>query len=156
MKKILIALDYEPSAEKVAEAGYAIAVAMNAEVAIIHVITAPGYNTEHLPFMGLHHGHTTGIAAVVRDIRKEAQNFLIASAQHLGDNSITTTVLEGVATAEILKFCDNWQADLIVMGAHRHHGLDKLFMTHVSRRVFAESRIPVLTVPTGDVYPHGN
>ena len=85
MKKILIALDFDPSAEKVAEAGYAIAKAMNAEVAIVHVITEPAYyNVEQLPFMGFYHGCNTGITSVARDIKKEAELFLAASVMHPG------------------------------------------------------------------------
>ena len=43
LKKILIALDYDPTAKKVAEAGYTLAVAMNAEVTLLHVISDPVY-----------------------------------------------------------------------------------------------------------------
>jgi len=39
MKKILIALDYDPTAQKVAEIGYGIAKAMNAQPVLLHVIT---------------------------------------------------------------------------------------------------------------------
>jgi len=37
MKKVLIALDYNPTAKKVAEAGYAMAKAMNADIFLLHV-----------------------------------------------------------------------------------------------------------------------
>ena len=54
MKKILIALDYEPSAEKIAETGYAIATALNAEVILLHVVAEPAYysSMEYSPIMG--------------------------------------------------------------------------------------------------------
>lgn len=157
MKKILIALDYDPSAEKVAEAGYAIAKAMNAEVAIVHVITESSYyNVQQLPFMGFYHGYNTGLSAIARDIKKEAELFLAASIMHLGDSNITTKALEGETAASILKYSENWNADLIVMGSHRHHGLDRLLITNVARHVLTQSKIPLLTVPTGDVYKHDN
>ena len=38
MKKILIALDYDPTAQKVAEAGFSLAKAMGANVVLIHVV----------------------------------------------------------------------------------------------------------------------
>ena len=41
MKKILIALDYDKTAKKVAEAGYSMARAMEAEVVVLHVISDP-------------------------------------------------------------------------------------------------------------------
>jgi nucleotide-binding universal stress UspA family protein len=38
MKKILIALDYNPTAERIAKTGYEMAKSMNAEVTLLHVI----------------------------------------------------------------------------------------------------------------------
>ena len=91
MKKILIAIDYTPSAEKVAETGYALATALKAEVAIIHVITeAAFYAMDYSPIMGYNGGYTTGTIEMAEDIKKEAENFLAASVKHLGDNSIAT------------------------------------------------------------------
>jgi len=37
VKKVLIALDYNPTAKKVAEDGYAMAKAMNADIFLLHV-----------------------------------------------------------------------------------------------------------------------
>ena len=39
MKKVLIALDYNPTAQKVAEHGFELATAMKAEIILLHVIT---------------------------------------------------------------------------------------------------------------------
>ena len=54
MKKVLIALDYNPTAQKVAEAGFSLAKAMNAEVTLLHVISELVYysSTEYDPIMG--------------------------------------------------------------------------------------------------------
>jgi nucleotide-binding universal stress UspA family protein len=43
MKKVLIALDYNPTAQKVAEVGFSMAKAMNAEITLLHVIADPVY-----------------------------------------------------------------------------------------------------------------
>ena len=151
MKKIVIALDYDRSAEKVAETGYKIAKMLNAEVTLLHVITEPSYYTgEKLPIMGYYHGHNTGSTALARDIKEEAERFLAASVKHLGDNSIKTIILEGEAAGAILKYSETWNADLIVMGSHRHYGLDRLLVTHVAAHVLTHSKIPLLTIPTED------
>ena len=39
MKKVLIALDYDPTAQKVAETGFSLAKTMGAEVILLHVIS---------------------------------------------------------------------------------------------------------------------
>ena len=52
--KVLIALDYNPTAQKVAEVGFSMAKSMNAEVILLHVITDPVfYSTSgYSPIMG--------------------------------------------------------------------------------------------------------
>jgi nucleotide-binding universal stress UspA family protein len=54
MKKVLIALDYDPTAQKVAEAGFSLAKSMNAEIILLHVISEPVYysSMEYSPVMG--------------------------------------------------------------------------------------------------------
>ena len=54
MKKILIALDYDPSAQKIAEAGFLLAKSMNAEATLLHIIADPVYysSTIYDPIMG--------------------------------------------------------------------------------------------------------
>jgi nucleotide-binding universal stress UspA family protein len=53
MKKICIALDTTPSAQKIAELGYAYAKALNAEVTLVHVVNdMTYYNMNYDPIMG--------------------------------------------------------------------------------------------------------
>ena len=54
MKKVLIALDYDPTAQKVAETGNLLAGSMNAEVILLHVISDPVYysSMDYSPIMG--------------------------------------------------------------------------------------------------------
>ena len=151
MKKILIAIDYNPSAEKVAEIGYALAKAMNTEITLAHVITEPAYYAlEYSPIMGYQGGYTEGTIALVEDIKKEAESFLAASVKHLGDNNIKTVVLEGDTDDSILKYSEDWNADLVVMGSHSHKGLDRIFGIDVAAHVLKHSKIPLLIIPTED------
>jgi len=41
IKAVLIALDYNPTSQKVAEFGYAVAKSMDAEVTLLHVLICP-------------------------------------------------------------------------------------------------------------------
>ena len=151
MKKVLIAIDYTPASEKVAETGYALAKAIKAEVAIVHVITeAAFYAMDYAPIMGYKGGYTTGTLEVLDDITKEAENFLAASVKHLGDSSITTMVLQGETRAAILQCSIDWNADLIILGSHSHHGLERLFSTDLAGYILKHSKIPVLAIPTNE------
>ncbi len=150
MKKILIALDYNPSAEKVAAAGYALAKAMNAKLAIVHVIAeAAYYAMDYSPIMGYQGAYTTGTVAMAEDIKKEAENFLAATIDHLGDNTIQTKVLDGETEDSILKYSDEWNADCIVMGSHSHKGLERLLVHDVAVHILKHSKIPLLLIPAG-------
>ncbi|HPH84001.1 MAG TPA: universal stress protein [Ferruginibacter sp.] len=151
MKKILIAVDYNPSAEKVAETGYTMAKAMGAEVTIVHVITdAAYYAIDYSPIMGYQGGYTAGTMELIEDIKKEAELFLAASVKHLGDSQIKTVVLEGDTIDSIITYSQEWPADLIVMGSHSHRGLERLFVSDVATHVLKQSKIPLLIIPVED------
>lgn len=53
-KNVLIALDYDPTAQKVAEAGYDLAKMIGATVTLVHAIADPVYYsaTGYSPIMG--------------------------------------------------------------------------------------------------------
>lgn len=153
MKKVLIALDYEPTAEKIAETGYTIATALNAEVVLLHVIAEPAYysSMEYSPIMGFTGFMDTfdaGLSDVLKnDIKTLSQEFLDKSKKHLGNESIKTLLAEGSFAETIVESAENEQADLIVMGSHSRRGLDKLLMENVAGKVLHLSKVPVLVIP---------
>jgi nucleotide-binding universal stress UspA family protein len=59
-------------------------------------------------------------------------------------------VLQGETADAIIKCSIDWKADLIVLGSHSHHGLDKLFSTHVANYILKHSKVPLLAIPTDD------
>ena len=153
MKKILIALDYDPSAENIAEIGYKIASAINAEVILLHVIAEPAYysSMEYSPIMGFSGFLDTfdsGLSdAMKTDLRTQSQDFLDKSKHHLENDTIKTIVLEGDFAESIIECSETEQADLIVMGSHSRRGLDKLLMENIAEKVLQLSKVPVLVVP---------
>jgi hypothetical protein len=89
MKKILIALDYDPSAQKIAETGYSLAKAMNAGVILLHVISdAASYTSlNYPPIMGFDNFNNLDvIEPLIMDklLKKTAQEYLDKSKEHLG------------------------------------------------------------------------
>src|SRR4051794_2337328 len=94
MKKVLIALDYNRSAEKIAETGYALAKGLGAEVTLIHVIADAAYYStlEYSPVMGY-----TGFSSPemvplldMAELKNASKSFLEQSKKHLGDDTIST------------------------------------------------------------------
>ena len=154
MKKVLIALDYEPPAQKVAETGYALAKGMNAEIVLLHVLSDASYysSLNYFPVMGYEgfNNFSTVPAENINELRKTAQEFLDKSKQHLNDNAITTIIKEGDFAEGIIATATEINADVIVMGSHGRRGLDKMLMGSVAERVLHKSVIPLFIIPTKD------
>lgn len=152
MKKVLIALDYNPTAQIVAETGFLLAKTMGAEVILMHVITDPIFYTslEHLTVMGFAGNiETSPIQLNTADgLKNASQLFLDKSKQHLGDNSIQTLVKEGDFADSILKSAKELHVDVIVMGSHSHRWLDEVLIGSVTERVLHHTTIPLFIIPT--------
>ena len=151
-KKVLIALDYDPTARKVAETGFSLAKAMGAEVVLLHVISDPIYytSTEYDPIMGFTGYLETGPQQLdsVDGLIKASQHYLEKSKQHLGDKTIKTLVKEGDFSESILETAKEINADLIVMGSHSRKWLENILMGSVVEKVLHHTSIPLFIVPT--------
>jgi nucleotide-binding universal stress UspA family protein len=151
MKKVLIALDYNPTAQKVAEVGYLLAKTMGAEVILLHVISDPVYysSAEYSPIMGFT-GLDMGPLQLdsVDGLKKASQHFLNKSKHHLGDNTIQTLVTEGDFAESILKTAKDLHVDIIVMGSHSRRWLDEILMGSVTEKVLHHTTIPLFIIPT--------
>lgn len=151
MKKVLIALDLDPTAQKVAETGYTFAKTMEAEVILVHVMVDAMYysSIENFPIMG----YTGSVIAPLllnsgNDSKNESQNYLDKIKHHLGDNTIQTIVKEGDFADIILMTAEELKVDVIVMGSHSHKWLEEVLMGSVTEKVLHNSSIPLFIIPT--------
>lgn len=149
MQKILIAIDYNPSSQKVAEAGNKIAQLTGAEVCLLHVMAnITHYGMRYPTFMG-YEGYDAGAVDInaVNEMRGVTEEYLQSVAKHLNNDRVTTHLTEGDAGRAILEYADKWNADLIVLGTHSHSVLEKLLMGTVASTVIEKTRVPVYLVP---------
>ncbi len=149
MKKILIALDFDPLAEKVAQTGYSIAKALGAEVQLLHVVDDPSVYSpiEYSPVMGFVGFTSPEMYNVADYLKNESRRFLEESRTHLGDENISINVAEGDFADSIITEAKAFGADLIVMGTHGRKGFDKMLMGNLADQVLHNSSIPVLAIP---------
>ncbi len=149
MKKILIAIDYNPVSEGVAKAGYELAQQLNAEVCLIHVVAdASYYEISYPEFMGFTHiSPVADHIHIKNDIQTNGENFLNQAATHLGDPSINTHLAEGDTVDAILEYCKEWGADILVLGTHSHNVLEKLFLGSVAASIIEKTKIPAYLIP---------
>lgn len=151
MKKIVIALDYDPTAQKVAEQGYSLAKAMGAEVILMHVVNDPIYytTTDFSPIMGY-----SGFMDIdkfqptLENLKTASLHYLEKVKLHLKDGTIQTTVKEGDIAGSILKTAKEVHADLIVMGSHSRKWLENIVIGSVAKDVLNNTPVPLYIIPT--------
>jgi len=151
MKKILIALDFNPTAQKVAEVGYSLAKSLGAEVVLLHVMVDPLYysSIDNFPIAGYTGTLITPLQIVDTDMtKKQSGLFLDKIKLHLGDDAIQTLVKEGDFAEVILKSATDYHADLIVMGSHSRRWLEEILMGSVTEQVLHHTSIPLFIIPT--------
>lgn len=151
MKKILIAIDYSPTARKVAEQGYALGKAMNAEIVLLHVIEYVGYysSTVYDPIMGFVGFSNTNFLGsdVVDSITKESTIYLEKIKLHLQDNAIKTAVSHGQIADTILETARTLNCKLIVVGTHSKSIMGEIIMGSTAHKLIKHSTVPILIIP---------
>jgi nucleotide-binding universal stress UspA family protein len=152
IKTILIALDYNPTAQKVAETGFSLATSLGAELTLLHVITDPVfYATSGFdPIMGFN-GYVDVSPTVldsIEGLKSASLQYLNKTKQHLGDATIRTLVKEGDFAETILKTAKELHSDIIVLGSHSQKWLENILMGSVTERVLHQSSVPLFIVPT--------
>ena len=151
MKKVLIALDYSPSAVQVAETGYELANSMNAESILLHVVgNSTHYSSSiYSPIMGF--GGFVSLdfldANILRMIFEQAHVYLEHVKTHLNNEQIDMIVKEGNISEMILETAKRLEVDVIVMGNHSQQWLEETLIGNETKNVMQHSTIPMLIVP---------
>src|SRR5690554_1352611 len=148
MKKVLIAVDYHPNAEKVIRSGHQLAKMIEADICLIHVLSdVRFYDVQFESFMG-YEGYSFPMNYQAQeDVVKMAQEYLEKTAKILNDENVSIHITEGDTSEALLKYAEEWNADVIVMGTHSYSTLEKIFLGTVASSVLEKTKIPVYMVP---------
>ena len=131
IKRILIALDFDPSSQKVAVAGFNMAKEIGANVVLLHVkINLVNYSLTYKKLGSLR-------LESIEELELAAKNFLKNSKHNLEEHLIQTIVKEGNFAESIISSAKEMAIDTIVMG-------------RVTNEVLQQTRIPLLIIPTGE------
>jgi nucleotide-binding universal stress UspA family protein len=141
-KKVLIALDYDETSLKVAEEGYLMANAMNAETILLHVISE-----QMVYYSGYSYMHTFHVE-ILNDLHKSTGNFLNKAKEHLGDESIRIVIKEGEVAETILNTAKDLNVNIIVVGSHSRKWLENILLGSATEEVLKKTTIPLYIVPT--------
>ena len=141
-KHILVPVDGSETAQKAVEKAAGLAKAFGSAATVIYVI-------DPYPFTGLGSDFAYGQAEYLSAATAEAEQAIQAAKQTLAQAGVVpqTRVVEGhAAWRGILEAAKTAGADLIVMGSHGRHGLEKIVLGSVAQRVLSHSHLPVFVV----------
>ncbi|WP_395052289.1 universal stress protein [Flavobacterium sp.] len=151
-KKVLIAIDYNSNATKIAEIGYSFAKAMNAEVTLLHIVENETYYTSFItsPISGIgDFDSATFFQYLNTDSPTDAANYYLDKIKtHLKDDAIITLVEKGEFAEGILKTAKKLKIDLIIIGSHSQKWLEKILVGSTTENVLNKTTIPLMIVPT--------
>lgn len=137
-RKILIAVDNGPTAEKVATNGFLLGQQLKAEIALVSVVETT--------FLMADGGITfNDMAEMMKADIKKSQQMLIDKI--FNGYKAWTFIEEGITHEMILKVAAQWDADLVVLGTHGRTGLSHLLMGSVAEMMVRHSIKPLLIIP---------
>ncbi len=136
-KRIVTATDGSPSSELAVRHAVGLSKVHGCPLDIIYV--APPLN-ESLDFY-----HSEDLE---KALRNEAEGFLARAKEEAAGQGIeaATHILAGEPEDEIVRFAEEKDCDLIVMGSHGHKGFVKLLIGSVAERVIGRAHCPVLVM----------
>lgn len=138
--RILIAVDSSSFSLKAARAGFALAHALDAEVALLYVVDRSKESVT------IDTGPTREQSEVL--LLKEAQETIEQLIKLFnGNKKLYKFTPEGFPKEEILNIAQEWRADIIVMGTHGRTGLSHFINGSIAEHVVRHACVPVMVIP---------
>lgn len=139
---ILVPVDGSGTALLAVDKAAALARAFDSRVTVINVI-------DYYPFVGIGTDYAFGQTEYMTAATASANQALNAACSAVAAAGLACEqkVIEGHVVHEgILDAATSLGADLIIMGSHGRHGIEKLLLGSVTQRVLAHTTLPVLVV----------
>ena len=151
-KKVLIALDYNTNATKIADTAYSFAKSMDAEITLIHVVENEVYYTSFItsPITGIVGFDSATFYQYMNSesLISAANYYLDKIKKHLKDSKVHTIVESGDFADVILSTAKDLKVDLIIMGSHSQKWLEQVLIGSTTEKVLNHTQIPLLIIPT--------
>lgn len=141
-KHILVPVDGSSAALVAADKAVQLAKAFGSRITVINII-------DYYPFVGVGADYAFGQTEYMAAATATANQAIAAAcaAVTAAGFECHSRIIEGHVVHEgILATAKEEGADLIVMGSHGRHGIEKLLLGSVTQRVLSHSPTPVLVV----------
>ncbi len=145
-KRILLATDGSENSKRAGKHAIWIADASGADLIVLNVIEPYYPQISALPSFR---------ESIYNELREEGKKAVESFKKDLEISQcngvcktikLTTRIREGKAYLEILRFIEDENVDLVVIGASGRHGLDKLMLGSVTERVMRNANCPVMVI----------
>jgi nucleotide-binding universal stress UspA family protein len=148
MGKVLIALDYGLSAQKIAVKGFELAKKMNSKVTLLHVVADETYYDaiDSAPFIGFY-GYDFFNIDNNESLIESSVAFLKKIKSHLKGDDIEIIAEQGDFPTVILETATRLHSNLIVLGSNSKNWLERAVMGSVTESVLAKTKVPLFIIP---------
>ncbi len=143
MKRILVALDFSELTDEVIKQAKLLTLKFNAKLCLVHADYL-------LPFLGANQ-YDQNLALEAYEVqRKKNKEELQKLKEELAKEGIDAEIIlhEGEIDDAIIKEAQEFKADLIILGAHKHGKLYHLFFGNISENIIQKAQCPVMVIPT--------
>jgi nucleotide-binding universal stress UspA family protein len=140
IKRIVCPVDLFPTSLRAFDYALKIAHDNGAKIYAVHVVSAALPAAYDFP---------VDISKVVASMEKESKAQMLRLKKKAEDAGVVaqTEVRVGSIDTEILAAIKKFKADLVVMGTHGRHGIERWFMGSVAERMARRCPAPLLTIP---------
>lgn len=144
MKTIVAAVDFSDVTPPVVETASGLAAAMDARLHLIHTVD-PGPNYAVYGFSPAEFP----VSPITDKARENADNRLktLADTCPLPGDQITVATITAMPVEGILRYAEENEADLIIVGAHGHGFLGAMLIGSVAQGIVRRAERPTLIVP---------
>jgi universal stress protein A len=140
-EKILVPVDFSQHSDEALRFAADLAGRYQASLELLHVVPTLAY--------GLPEGYADPSGTRFESLRNDLQTELAKKARAASDAGaprIETTVMQGHAPSEILRFAKASGCDLIVMGTHGRSGMMRVLLGSIAQYILRMAPCPVLTI----------
>ncbi|MCB9202806.1 MAG: universal stress protein [Flavobacteriales bacterium] len=142
MKKIIVPIDFSDNTEYILNKTLQHLHKEEFEVILLHVTSIDiGFIIGDVGFQYLPELEETTLKNEAKQLKKISKDL---NSKEIKNEAV---LLQGDPADEILKYADENNADLIVMGSHGRSSFYEAFIGSVSHSVLKHSKIPVLLIP---------
>ncbi|MBS0201275.1 MAG: universal stress protein [Planctomycetes bacterium] len=140
--RILVVTDFSQSANRALKYADVIAEMFCADLHVLHVVVEP------LPLPGPNGAWIRpedALPAMVTQAEQDLAENVRQAQLHCGSPPICA-IRVGFPLEQILKYAEDNDIDVIVVGTHGHRGLSRLLLGSVAEKLVRMARCPVMTV----------